>query len=74
MIYCFKYEACGRDNNKVVNHFKVVCFHNTSDMITICPVADAENLPQIDLSYMIKYNPKIHKPSALDRFNRKYKR
>ena len=72
--YYFKYEACGRANNRVVNHFKVICFNNTADMITICPVDYAENFPQVDLSYMIKYNDKIKKTSALDRFNRRYKK
>lgn len=73
-VYCFKYEACGRDNNKVVNHFKVICFNNTANIITMLPVADAENFPQIDLSYMTQKDDKIKKTSALERFNRRYKR
>lgn len=72
-VYIFKYDCCGRANNKIVDYFKVVCFHNTKNIITVCPVADAQNLPCIDLNYMIK-NVKNNKVSQIDKFNKRFKR
>ena len=74
-VYFFKYNGCGRANNKLVDYFKVICIHNTSDMITMFPVSANENLPHIDLNYLIDYNQsnKVKKLSQIDKFNHKYK-
>jgi len=56
--YIFKYDNCGRDNNKLVDYFKVICFHNSDNFITICPVQECKNLPYIDLNYLNLDNKK----------------
>jgi hypothetical protein len=74
--YVFKYDNCGRVNNKLANYFKVICFKGTKDIITMYPALDCEHLPCVDLNYLIE-NKKVNdkkRPSALDRFNQRYKR
>lgn len=76
-IYIFKYDGCGRDNNKIVNYFKVVCFNNTTDFITICPSAGCENLPCVDLNYLIDNIAQTNKTtrvSQIDKFNLRFRR
>jgi len=73
--YVFKYDGCGKDGNKVVDYFKVCCFHNTDNIITMCPTKHAENLPCVDLNdlaYKIPSNVKIL--SQIDKFNKRYKK
>lgn len=74
--YTFKYNECGRENNKLVNYFKVICLHNTNNIITAYPSNDCENLPYIDLNYLIKKEEptKIKRISQVDKFNQKYNR
>jgi hypothetical protein len=50
--YYFKYDDCGKENNKFVNYFKIVCFHGTKDIITVLPVAHYNELSYVDLNYM----------------------
>lgn len=73
-LYVFKYDACGIESNKTVNYFKVVCFHNTSDIITMYPINCSEELPYIDLNYLIKEDIKTKGLSRIDRFNKRYQR
>lgn len=77
-VYYFKYEECGRENNKLVNYFKVVCFQNTTDLITICPISYGENMPSVDLSYIKQKYEKAQKrsdrKSQIEKFNLRYKR
>ena len=73
-VYTFKYNACGRDNNKITDYFSVICFHNTSNIITMCPVSNVEYYPWIDLSYMKHENEKVKRKSQIDRFNARYNR
>ena len=75
-IYIFKFDNCGKDNNKVTNYFKVVCFHNTNDIITMYPSNDCKNLPYIDLNYIVPEDMefKVKKLNQIDKFNQKYKR
>lgn len=75
-IYFFRYDNCGRDKNKMVNYFKVICLNNSSDFITMCPVAGCENLPYVDLNYMVDNDrsSKVKKVSAIEKFNRKHRR
>ena len=73
-IYIFKLDNCGRENNKLVNYFKVVCFNNTSNIITMVPVSKCENLPFIDLNYLIeKEEFKVKRLSQTEKFYKKYK-
>lgn len=72
--YVFRYEVCGRQNNKTENYFKVLCFHNTSNIITMYPSSNCEELEYIDLNYLTKTNNnKIKKKSRIDRFYDRYK-
>lgn len=75
-IYIFKYNGCGRSNNKLVDYFKVVCFHKTQDFITICPAEKCEKLPYVDLNYLYPENSsvKVKKLSQIEKFNIKYRK
>lgn len=71
--YYFRYDCCGKENQKTTNFFKVVTFHDTQDIISICPVSEGENLPYIDLNYLKKEElPKQKQLSRIDRFNKRY--
>jgi hypothetical protein len=72
--YIFKYNACGREKDKVTDYFKVICFHNTENIITLCPVSQGKDLPYIDLNYLILEDDKckVKKISQIDKFNRRY--
>lgn len=74
--YYFKYDECGREDNRLVNYIKVICFHNTTDIITILPVEHGENFPHVDLNYMIveKSSKEIKRASAIEKFNQRFKR
>jgi len=74
--YTFKYDGCGKVNNKTVDYFKIICFHNTKNYITIFPSQEGEKLPHIDLNYMnknIKEETKTKRLSQIDKFNQRYK-
>lgn len=73
-MYVFKYTSCGKDNNKTVDYFKVVCFHNTQNYITMFPCVDCENLPYVDLDYLINTNdiPKVKTLSQIEKFNKRF--
>lgn len=72
--YFFKYTSCGKDNNKTVDFIKVVCFHNTQNFITMLPCSDGENLPYVDLDYLINTNdlPKIKTINQIEKFNKRF--
>lgn len=72
--YFFKYNDCGRNDNKITDYFKVVCFHNTSDIITLCPIKDCENIPHIDLNYLNKSKGPVKTLSQIEKFNRRFRR
>lgn len=77
-IYIFRYDNCGTVNQKPVNYFKVICLHNTKNLITMCPVKDNLNIPYIDLNYLNQENiqeitnPKIKRLSQIEKFNQRY--
>ncbi len=73
-IYVFKFDLCGTDDNKWTDYFKVVCLHNTNNIITITPVLGYDKLPYIDLNYLRKDNNKVKKISMIDKFNKRYKK
>lgn len=74
--YIFRYDGCGRNSdNKVVNYFMVICIHNTKDIITMYPMVEREELPYVDLNYMIKETEvKVKRRSQIDKFNQRYKK
>lgn len=74
--YFFRYDNCGRVKNKLVNYFVVVCLHNSTDFITMYPVEGAEELPCVDLNYLVpeKEDVKTRRRSQIDKFNQRYKR
>ncbi len=74
--YVFRYDECGRDKNKLVDYFKVICFNeDESHFITMCPSNYCENLPFIDLNYMRQEEkPKIKVLSQIDKFNQRYRK
>ena len=72
-IYIFKYDNCGRFNNKIQDYFKVVSFLNSSDLITMYPVSGLKDLPNYDLNYMKKNEKKIFVMSPIEKFKEKYK-
>lgn len=75
-LYIFKYDRCGKIKEKPVNYIKVICFHDTTDIITMYPADDCENLPYTDLNYLNEEitNPKVKRLSQIDKFNQRYKR
>lgn len=72
--YYFKFDNCGRVRDKVTNYFKVVCFNDTFDIITMCPTETADKLPFVDLNSLIEKHDlsKVKCISARERFNRRY--
>ena len=73
-IYYFKYDSCGRVDNKNVDYFKVVCFNGTDNFITMHPVIINENLPYQDLNYLVNEDnfSKVKRMSQIDKFNKKF--
>ena len=73
-IYIFKYDGNGRYHHKLVDYFKVVCFHNTKDFITMCPKDGVKNFPYVDLNYLTHTDKdtKVKRLSQIDKFNQKY--
>ena len=76
-VYFFKFDNCGRINNKPTNYFSVVCYHNTTNFITMCPTNEYySSMPVVDLNYL-KENEKDNKttiPSQIEKFNRRFNR
>lgn len=77
-VYTFKYNNCGRVDNKMVNYFKVICFNNTQEFITMIPTTEGKYLPYTDLNYLITDTPtqssKVKRVRQIDKFNQKYGR
>lgn len=73
--YYFKYSNCGRINNKVANYFTVICYHNTPNIITMCPSNNCEHFPIINIDdIIIEDNAKVKTLSQIDKFNARFKR
>ncbi len=73
-LYVFKYDECGRDNNRLTNYFKVVTFHDTDHFITMYPSNFCDSLPCIDLNYLKEKEidpPKVLGMSQTEKFNRR---
>lgn len=73
-LYIFKYDYCGKADNKTVDYFKVACFDDTQDIITISPTSIGRNFPYVDLNYLVnnKANSKVRKISQIDKFSKRY--
>lgn len=75
--YIFKYNECGRDKYRLTNYFKVFCFHNSKEFITMTPsVVNEKVFPCIDLNYLKndKDDSSYIKSSQIDKFLNKYKK
>lgn len=73
--YYFKYDTCGKENQKATNFIKVTCFHNTGDIITVTPVLEGENLNYIDLNYLKeKTTEKPKQMSRIEKFYQRYRK
>lgn len=72
--YIFKYDNCGKVDNFITDYFIVTCFHDTSDIITMCPCLNTHRLPYIDLNYLTESitQPKTKRLSQIDKFNKRY--
>ncbi len=72
--YVFKYDGCGRYNNKVQDYFKLICLSDNSSFITMYPSINLDKMPNIDLNYINNKEDKIIITiSQIDKFNKKYK-
>ena len=71
-FYVFKYDGNGRVDNKLVDYFRVVTFHDTDEMITMYPMVHGEALPYTDLNYLNKETFDVKVLSRVDKFNQKY--
>lgn len=72
--YVFRYDNCGRNNNKIQDYFKVISFTDTNNLLTMFPASGSKNLPSIDLNHLNKNkDKKIIIISPIDKFNKKYK-
>lgn len=72
--YYFKYDYCGKVDGKFTNYFRVVCFENSSNIITMCPAVVDENVKHVDLNYLKDEKVTVKRISQIDKFNRRYKR
>lgn len=74
-MYIFKYDECGRDNYHMTDYFKVYCFHNTKEFITITPSTIKEiNFSYVDLNYLKKdTKTPVKRKSQIEKFYQKYK-
>lgn len=73
--YVFKYNECGRCKNRLTDYFKVICFHENGNLITMFPSENCDNFPYTDLNYLVKNDkPKVKTLSQIEKFNRKYRR
>ena len=72
-LYVFRYDRCGKEKNKTTDFIKVYAFHNTTDLITIVPASSLDNMPYVDLNYMIENdNANVKRLSQIDRFNKRF--
>ena len=73
--YLFKYDACGRSDNKITDYFEVVTFNGTNKIITMYPTKTPNNRKFVDLNYLKEKEEETSKVkviSQIDKFNRRY--
>jgi len=75
ITYVFKFDNCGRVENRSTDYFKIVCFHDTYDIITAYPDESGKNYPYVDLNYLVERDySNVKCISARERFNARYSR
>jgi len=72
-IYYFRYDNCGHTKYGLTDYFKVICFHDTNQFITMCPVRDCNNIPCIDLNYLQPQTTQVKRLGQIDKFNKRFK-
>lgn len=73
--YVFKYDGCGLlETGEVVDYFRIVCLHDTTNIITMYPAPDSKDYPYIiDLNYLkISDKGNKHVLSRSARFEKKF--
>lgn len=70
--YIFKYNDCGRFNDKITDYFSVICLHDTNHIITMFPCEEMDLCPHDDLNYLNK--SKVKMISQIEKFNRRYQK
>lgn len=73
--YIFKYDNCGKNNNKVLNYFEVVTLKDSNKFITMYPCSYGENYDYIDLEYLKEKREtkvKVKRLSQIDKFKKRY--
>ena len=73
-FYVFKYDNCGKINNRNTDYFRVVALHNKNELITMYPMKSGIILPYTDLNYLKpeKDKPKVRTLTRTEIFNQKY--
>lgn len=74
--YTFKYDECGRDDNRITDYFEVVVFPGTSNIITMYPSYTPNNRYFVDLNYVKEKKDEgsfgIKRLSQIEKFNKRY--
>jgi hypothetical protein len=75
-VYTFKYDECGRDDNKITDFFEVVVFPDTKDIITMYPTFTPNNRYYIDLNHLKEKKEDssfgVKRLSQIEKFNKRY--
>lgn len=74
--YVFKYDNCGKRHKQNTDYFEVIVFSGTTNIITMYPAADADQLPSHDLNYLRvnTVDNNFKRESQIDKFNRRFNR
>lgn len=74
--YVFRFDECGRVDNKLTDYFKVVTFEGTQNFITIYPTVNYQYFPYVDLNYLKEQEeqPDVKIKSRINRFNERLKK
>jgi tetratricopeptide (TPR) repeat protein len=75
-VYTFKYDECGRDDNKITDFFEVVVFPDTKDIITMYPTFTPNNRYYVDLNHLKEKKEDssfgVKRLSQIEKFNKRY--
>ena len=75
-VYTFKYDECGRDNNRITDFFEVVVFPGTKDIITMYPTFEPNNRYYVDLNHLKDKKDEgsfgVKRLSQIEKFNKRY--
>ena len=73
-IYTFKYDACGRESDKIADYFHAVTLRDTKNLISMYPQLVVDTRNYVDLNYLKdkEETPKVKRISQIDKFNRRY--